>query len=73
MPPALSKFECDPDQGHACCNDVGECTNATGYCDCVGCTDYRDVKKWREAGNQMILWKSTSVNVRIQFHDESRI
>ena len=43
--------ECNPDGWYPCCSSSkGECGNTADHCTCVGCTDYRDVKKWRDEG-----------------------
>ena len=44
--------ECNPDGWYPCCSSRtwGWCGESEYYCTCVGCTDYRDVKKWRDEG-----------------------
>ena len=44
--------ECNPDGDYPCCcsSSNGECGYTAHHCTCVGCTDYRDVKKWRDEG-----------------------
>ena len=49
--PDKTPAECDPDGKRPCCSQLsGACGNTTKHCSCVDCIDYREVKKWREAG-----------------------
>ena len=43
--------ECDPVSEKPCCSSTGICGDT---CDCWGCIDYREVKKWRDAGRQVV-------------------
>ena len=51
--------ECDPDStwSHCCNEENGECGETADHCTCRGCIDYRDVKKWTEAGLGVNLMK----------------
>ena len=46
--------ECDPDGMNPCCSSTtwGNCGHTAEYCTCEGCTDYRDVDKWRAEGKR---------------------
>ena len=43
--------ECNADGWYPCCSSSkGKCGKTANHCTCVGCTDYRDIKKWRDEG-----------------------
>ena len=51
--------QCDPDGDNPCCSDIwdGECGNTTEHCSCVGCTDYKFARWWRESGGTQ-MWRN---------------
>ena len=58
VPENADPSECDPDGNRPCCGIGGICGNSRIYCKCgMGCTDYREVKKWRNAGWYNYMYK----------------
>ncbi|XP_077981331.1 uncharacterized protein LOC144436406 [Glandiceps talaboti] len=43
-----SPAQCDPYFNYPCCSPFDWCGNTAAHCDCEGCIDYRDTKKWRD-------------------------
>ena len=49
--------QCDPDGENPCCSSNGQCGNTAEHCSCIGCTDYKFAKWWRESGGTQ-MWRN---------------
>ena len=50
-----SPAECDPLSDTPCCAAMGRCTDVQYQCETAGSIDYRDVLRWRQAGQSFCL------------------